>query len=338
MTFREESFEGLNSLIKLELIECSTLVDKLYFDSLTNLQFLSIQDLRFTVDLKPLENLKVLVINGMDDFCSNSLEHYLVNLSESITNIQLSSLNMDMSKADLLFSRLNLPNLSYLRIHNNQLSCIKEQWFKPNVLLKELILYVNNLEKLDFCRFDRFSHLEKLDISGNLIEKLDEAAFSKLKRLKWLDLGYNPILDLGSNKFLGLKNLETLILEKINELGEFNRIEKDAFNGLTNLKKLSLSENHLSYIDPEVFIHTPKLNILSLNYNRLESIDPNVFSHTPKLVKLKICDNKMRIEENIFSNLKYLKRIKLCKTDLEYIKEDLFENLKKSKIEFNFKY
>jgi len=100
-------------------------------------------------------------------------------------------------------------------------------------------------------------------------------------------------------------------LDKINVRKKFNRIEKDAFNGLTNLKKLCLNENDLEYIDPESF------------------------SHTPKLVELKICDNNMKIEENIFANLKHLKKVELSLCDVEHINKDILDFIKKSKIEFN---
>ena len=328
MKLNSNSFNRLDKLIKLELVECYTSEERFSFDSLISLQFLRIVDLYFPIELKSLENLKVLMIDGMDKL------EYIINVSESITHLQLNSLDIYMSKADEFFSRVFLPNLIYINMNYNELSKLKKQWLTRILFLKELILQQNELENVDFCRFDCFLHLEKLDLSSNSIEKLDESAFSKLKRLKWLNLNTNPLLELGSNKFLGLKNLEYLFLNRINEREEISRIEKETFNGLTNLKKLCLDENDLDDIDPEAFSHTPKLNELSLKYNRLESIDPKVFSYTPKLAELNICNNKMRIEENIFANLKHLKKIELKKTDLEHINKDLLDNLKRSNIEF----
>ena len=325
MLLNANSFNGLDKLIKLELIHCYTSEKSLCFDSLSNLQILRIEMLFFPIDLKSLENLKVLMIKGI-----YKLE-YISNVSESITYLQLNSLDSNYNNPEVFFSRVFLPNLIYLKMSCGLLPYIKEQWFRGMKLLKELILNGNCLESLDFCRFNCLSHLEKLDLSDSQIEKLDEGFFMKLKKLKSLNLSNNPILKLGSNKFLGLKNLETLFLDKIN--WEFIRIEKDAFNGLTNLKKLSLEENFLEYIDPEAFSHTPKLKVLSLNDNRLESIDPKVFSYTPKLTELNICNNEMRIEENIFANLKHLKKIELKDTDLEHINKDILEFLKKSNCE-----
>ena len=329
MMLNSNSFNGLDKLIKLELINCFSFEDnKISFDSLKSLQILRIKDLYFPIELKSLENLNVLIIESMEKL------EYIINVSESITYLDLNTLYIENNNPDKVFSRLFLPNLIYLRVNYNEFESLKVHWFRGMKYLQELILFSNCLENLNFCRFNKLTHLEKLDISMNQIEKLDEGVFSKLKRLKWLDLSKNPILELGSNKFVGLKNLETLFLNDINDKKKFNRIDKDAFNGLTNLKNLSLEKNHLKYIDSKAFSHTPKIKELSFNYNNLESIDPKLFSYTPKLVELKICANNMKIEENIFENLKHLKKVVVKKSDLEHIKKDLLENLKKSNIEF----
>ena len=326
MRLNANSFYGLNKLLKLELIECFTSEKRLCFDSLNSLQFLRIVDIYFSIELKSLENLNVLIIEGME------IIDYIINVSESITYLQISSLNIDVNKADEFFSRVFLPNLYHLTIKQAVLTSLKEEWFIGKRFLRELIFNYCSIECLDFCRFDCLAHLEKLDLSLNFIKKLDEGVFSKLKRLKWLNLSNNPLLEFGLNKFLGLENLETLVLNKINERKKFNRLEKDAFNGLTNLKRLNLNGNNLKYIDPETFTHTQKLTELSLDFNNLESIDPKVFSHTQNLVELKICSNRMKIEENIFANLKHLKRIVLGENDVEFINKDLFEMLKKSEV------
>ena len=332
MSLNDDSFIGLEKLISLQLIQCFSTGDKLCFNSLNSLQILRIEELYFPIELKSLENLEVLIIDGME-----KLED-IINVSESITYLHLSSFDIDTSRAEEFFSRVYLPNLVNFYMNYNGLTYLKEHWFQgSDVLLKELILQANYLKNLDFCQFDCLAQLEKLDLNDNRIEKLEENTFSKLKRLKWLNLSNNPFLELGSNKFLGLKNLEYLFLNRISERTELSRIEKDAFNGLTNLKKLYLDENNLDGIDPEAFSHTPKLKDLSLKYNRLESFDPKVFSYTPKLAQLKICENKMRFEENIFANLKHLKKIELRESDLEHINKDILEFLKKSNIEFIIK-
>lgn len=121
-----------------------------------------------------------------------------------------------------------------------------------------------------------------------------------------MNLSDNPILELGSNAFLGLENLETLFLKRI---GKFDKIEKDAFNGLTNLKRLNLGENNLIYIYPEAF------------------------KHTPNLVRLDIYRNKLKLEKNIFAKLNHLKIITSSKSE---ISKDLFDKLVDSNIEINF--
>ena len=72
MQLTANSFNGLNNLIKLQLIECYTFEERLCFDSHKSLQFLRIKELYFRIELKSRENLKVLIIEGRIDLFGNS--------------------------------------------------------------------------------------------------------------------------------------------------------------------------------------------------------------------------------------------------------------------------
>lgn len=234
MALNANSFNGLNKLFKLKLNSCylskSTNSDRISFDRLTNLQILSITSLHFPIELKHLEKLKLLKLKKMINV------DFLVNVSENINILELSYLDINMENADEFFSRLILPNLFHLSIsyNVNRLPYLKEDWFSGMKSIKEFRFYNNDLESLDFCGFNCFEQLEKLDIAYNEIKMLKEGVFSKLKRLKWLNLSDNPILKMDSNAFKGLLNLEYL------SLNEINNLNKDFFNGLTNLKELCL--------------------------------------------------------------------------------------------------
>lgn len=300
MALNENSLIGLQRLMKLRLNNCYLSGDRISFDNLSNLQILKIEELRFPVELKCLENLKVLILDNIEEPLVN-----LISLSESLNTLVLSSREINFDNANEFFSRLILPNLFHLNLTYTDLRYLKENWFAGMKPLKELVINDNDLDSLDFCQFECFSQLEKLDLYCNRIVKLKGDFFSNLKRLKCLNLSNNPISDLGSNVFQALSNLEFLKLNEINDRKTFNRIEKDAFCGLINLKELYLNSNYLN------------------------SIDQDTFSQTPMLEKLEIRNKKLKLDDNIFANLNHLKSIKLSPYNQN---KDLLESLKKSNV------
>lgn len=92
--------------------------------------------------------------------------------------------------------------------------------------------------------------IQALDLSNNSISILNnyELADEKLLKLKYLNLSTNAISEIGLN----------------------------AFDGLSELAVLDLSQNHLYYLLPDIFISTKNLRILRLSKN-------NFNSHIPKL-------------------------------------------------------
>ena len=302
MAISSESFYGLQKLIRLSLNRCRC-SSVLNFVSLANLQILTLKKLYFPVELKGLENLKLVEIIDPND------PNDLVNFSESINMLDL--YNFDENDLDEFLARINLPNLNCIKLgcdYTHDSIILKEKWFDRMKFIKELFLRDVELSSLDFCYFGCFAQLEKLDVSQNQIDVLIQDVFSQLKLLKSLNLSKNRISNLGPNIFQDLSNLEYLFLKSINGYRNPVRIDKDAFNGLTNLKELDLSSISLGSINLELFIHTPNL------------------------VKLSICDNNIDIEY-IFANLKHFNEVVLCYNDIKNIlNEELKIRLRKSNI------
>ena len=302
MAISSDSFYGLQKLIRLSLNDCRC-SSEINFDSLVNLKILTLKELDFPVELKCLGNLTFVEIIDPND------PNDLVNFSESINILEL--YNFDENDLDEFLARINLPNLYRIKFGSIYTLCefvLKEKWFDGIKSVKELAITCTDLSSLDFCYFGCFAQLEKLDVFDNQINSLNQGVFSQLKRLKSLNLSKNHIPHLQSNVFQDLSNLEYLFLKKINGFQKSVRIEKDAFNGLTNLKELDLS------------------------YSLLGSIDTELFIHTPNLVKLSIGGNKIDIEY-ISANLKHFKEVILYYSDIKDIpNEELNKRLRNSNI------
>ena len=69
-------------------------------------------------------------------------------------------------------------------------------------------------------------------------------------------------------------------------------IEDGAFNSLTDLNSLKLSENYIRKIGNKTF-SSPRLQVLYLDGNGLEVIEDDAFAQLPKLQKLHLQHNKL---------------------------------------------
>jgi Leucine-rich repeat (LRR) protein len=71
-------------------------------------------------------------------------------------------------------------------------------------------------------------------------------------------------------------------------------IEEHAFNSLTDLISLKLSNNYIRKIGNEIF-SSPHLQVLYLDGNGLEVIEDNAFAQLPKLQKLHLQHNELEM-------------------------------------------
>ena len=264
-------------------------------------------DINIVINLKALKNLEYISISG----CSISQEMFIgLDKLIGMRLYNCSVLNSPL-KRDLFSYIDNLQSLElihFLRfIYNPEfnLDCLNA--FKN---LKKLRVCIRHdyLENLDFLKYESFSNLEYLNLNWCKIENIKENDFSKLKNLRYLDMSRNRFY-FEPNVFLGLDSLETLVIKRSLLNHKKVALKKGVFNGLRSLKTLNLTSNNIEYINPEVFIDTPKLN------------------------HLKIGGINCKLNENTFSHLKQLKTIEMAKSDLNHIDLNVLETLKISNIE-----
>lgn len=94
------------------------------------------------------------------------------------------------------------------------------------------------------------------------------------------------MIDINPRWFAGTQKLETLDLS----YNKINRLSKETFKNLTNLRLIRLSRNDLNQLDDGVFGHLKKLKHLDIDGNKLRELKPEVFAGLNKLTHLEIRD------------------------------------------------
>jgi Leucine-rich repeat (LRR) protein len=125
----------------------------------------------------------------------------------------------------------DLENLSWLLLFNNQIEKIEENALIDIVLLKKLDLSENKLKSITVSLFRELKNLEELKIYKNSIELVDKRTFNGLVSLKLLMISGNSLKSIPTTTFSNLKNLERLELDELLNKSEL-------YSGLNSLKEV----------------------------------------------------------------------------------------------------
>lgn len=146
----------------------------------------------------------------------------------------------------------------------------------------------------------------------------------QLEELKHIDLSEHNIERIDRSAFEGLTDLETLSLKnnKISTIADF------LFESLENLVRLDLSNNRLYEVNDSTFKGLANLQRLELNNNNLETIYPYSFAPLQSLKRLRLSYNKLKeIHPNRFGELSELETLYLDNNQLEKLIAEPFEDL-----------
>ncbi len=207
-----------------------------------------------------------LLANGMKDLIETGffedVAHRRAQYISCYSAIDIARLRgsngLDLSNKEVhtIPDNLNLPQLWYLYLQNNQIAVI------------------GNLN---------LPNLQSLDLHNNQIQAIDNL---NLPHLEWLDLHNNQIAVIPDN--LNLPNLQRLYLVN-------NQIQAFSGNlDLPNLRELHLENNQIQAIGGN--LNLPHLRWLYLQNNQIRYIDPNVLDQFPNLLDLYLSQNYLEQE------------------------------------------
>ncbi|XP_046703770.1 toll-like receptor 21 [Silurus meridionalis] len=250
-----------------------------------------------------------------------------------------------------------LKELVTLRLDNNLLTDIYNESFADLHSLQKLILRNNQIAVIFNNTFHSLSKLSILDLGGNKIAHLMPLAFEGLDSLNNLYLDRNRLAQIDSTLIGGLhRTLQVLDLhgnfihymeEKVFSpfvtLTKLTDLKLDGqmpygitllppafFRGLSSLKSLYLSNNHISFFSSDTFDDLKNLKFLTLDDScvGVTQLKPGIFKNLHNLEILTV--ENMGIEafsKEVFGNLTGLKVLHLNHNALRTLDVELLENL-----------
>lgn len=298
-------FYGLNRLISLEFSNDSNLFrfDPEIFQYLTSLKTLTLTSME--VDLSGNIFVANSVLEELSfDLCRILNNKINPNIFESIENLVklrfLRSIDRDETNYTSIFSPIVHRNVKRLEIMNYGLHKVDETMFAGMPNLTQLCLCSGGIKTIS--GFHSSSSLEEISLNGNyeLSDLTSLASVTKLSKLCLVNVGSGNVSFLST---MDLVSLKQLTLQKNRHLSEssvdlskminLELLELDNCNlriipikgSIPSLKRLSLANNLLTEMKPELFQHlsVPNLIYLDVSRNRFESVMADSFVTMPKL-------------------------------------------------------
>ncbi|KAM3721428.1 Leucine-rich repeats and immunoglobulin-like domains protein [Dirofilaria immitis] len=354
LNIHDDSFHGLaEHLQELYITDCNLeQFPRAAIQNFTKLRTLSLAYNKLTslvrMDFQTLKYLEILNLEG--NFISslekgtlsvlrNSLKKLSIGNHNSFSDIlhEISELKelqvLDMGRADGItnitegiFEGLN--KLEKLLLPGCSLTVIHKNTFQGLTKLKELDLRINLLNEVECGSFAWTPNLRRLSLAGNYLNASLACWWDGLEYLEELDLGWNEFSFLENNTFFKLgATLDSLNLRHNKRLVHIN---EDAFNGLSNLRCLNMSEISITEFN-NTLRHLPSLKELDASNGKLQSIDESdLEAQNGKLERLILRHNQLTtLSRNTLENMKSLHLLDLsgnqwlCDENMEAVVEEI---------------
>lgn len=163
----------------------------------------------------------------------------------------------------------------------------------------------SQFENLPKGVFEKFTNMEKMMIiSSRGFKNLDTPYFDK--KIKLVLMKNTDLEVVGETSFDGLVNLKILSLN----YNQLKKVHKRAFRDLVSLEKIEMVYNQLEFLDDELFANNVNLKLVLLYNNQLRVISSQLFSRNANIESLQVQNNVIsQIEKGFHLNLKALTRI-----------------------------
>ncbi|XP_075216826.1 chaoptin [Lycorma delicatula] len=248
-----------------------------------------------------LNNLQLL------DLSHNHIEQLQIEQFKNLENLRIvymshnhiRSLPRDAFQKTKL-ERIDLSNNEFVVMPSNSLG-------EVGFTLRHLDISYNHIEHLDSTMFSDMPFLTTLNLEHNKLTILPDNVFSSLAGLLKLNIGNNPLranfkelfhyvqrlrhLNLANT---GLRITPILPLPNLVRLNLSSNLIKDVSNnaveGLHGLRQLVLSQNRLTSVPSQAWVHTPLLKSLDLSYNPIKMLTKESFAGLERLQVLNVQD------------------------------------------------
>ena len=193
-----------------------------------------------------------------------------------------------------------LSNIEELSLDRNKISRVNKGWLYGLYTLRYLSLSHNHVDYVDEDAWEFCRELDELDLRSNKLQLLDRLTLSRLPSLRHLYLQDNKISHIEGSSSSGKEGrtfaevplLETLALDG-NEISHTIEDMEAPFDGLDNLKSLSLSNNLIKSIGSQAFSGLESLEMVDLRDNVISTVQENAFQHLPRLQSILLNSGSM---------------------------------------------
>ncbi|TSW48786.1 Toll-like receptor 4 [Bagarius yarrelli] len=226
------------------------------------------------LELSHLHMLEKLVVDGNKPV-------YLTGLNDlpKLQHVDLSGNEINLFDCCSKFFT-GMPNIQILNLSRNAIIYLSKYPFAGLESLKILDIHLTNLRALNaqFKFFKSLKHLQYLDVSYTEITFLRTMAFRYLSSLKILNMAGNSFQgDALSHIFQNVTTLEVLHLSNCG----IQKIDRRAFQSLSKLRHLYLSQNKLTALDFATHLNLKSLIFLDVGANSIFSIPPHILQNLP---------------------------------------------------------
>ena len=189
-----------------------------------------------------------------------------------------------------------------------------------------LTLIGNNITSLQEQDFTSYPLVTQLGLSDNQISEIDPTTFTNVRNLTSLSLASNHLTAdvLNSGVFDGLTQLKHLTLSD----NMLQTISVSSFKDLTSLTNLELDKNQIESLSKESLEGLAELRELSLKSNYFRAIPTDAFTNTPLLSVLIMSLNSMvSLEARAFVPIQQLGFLDLGHSEIKDIDNQTFYGL-----------
>uniref|UniRef100_A0A1A7X1E2 Toll-like receptor 3 n=2 Tax=Iconisemion striatum TaxID=60296 RepID=A0A1A7X1E2_9TELE len=274
---------------------------------------------------KPISSLRMLILDGSSVNLGFIYKLCLALTGTSIEALSLKKLKL-LTLTNKTFTGLQNTNLTILDLSGNEINKIDDGSFQWLSKLQTLVLMDNNIKRLTRGTFQGLKMLTKLQMQKALVNSrksslpvIDDFAFQPLSNLKKLILQKTAFMEIKEKTFTGLTSLTELDLSWSSYIHTPQKhITSNMFVSLADspLRRLDLTANALTQIDPGSFSVLKNLSILLLDRNFIkQTLTGEEFKGLDEIQEIHMTNNiqSINLTSDSFSNVPTLRVLTLGK-------------------------